>query len=217
MSDDLELKHDVEAELEWDPSVDARQIGVTVKDGIVTLTGEVTSYAQKWNAERAAERVEGVIGIANEIEVKAPGERSDADIAQAAVNALKWNVLVPSERVQVKVDNGWVTLRGEVSYEFERRAAERAVRDLPGVRGISNLITIKPRVEPRDIKSKIEETFRRQAALDANRISVQVNGGEVILRGTVHSWAEREQAERAAWAAPGVTSVKNLLAVSAAA
>ena len=132
-------------------------------------------------------------------------------------NALKWNVLVPSERVQVKVDNGWVTLRGEVSYEFERRAAERAVRDLPGVRGISDLITIKPRVEPRDIKSKIEETFRRQAALDANRISVQVNGGEVVLRGTVHSWAEREQAERAAWAAPGVTSVKNLLAVSAAA
>ena len=217
MRDDLELKHDVEAELEWDPSVDARQIGVIVKDGIVTLTGEVTSYAQKWNAERAAERVEGVIGIANEIEVKVPGERSDADIAQAAVNALKWNVLVPSERVKVKVDDGWVTLGGEVSYEFERRAAERAVRDLPGVRGISNLIQIKPRVEPRDIKSKIEETFRRQAALDANRVSVQVNGGEVILRGTVHTWAEREQAERAAWAAPGVTSVKNLLAVSAAA
>jgi osmotically-inducible protein OsmY len=214
---DLRIKHDVEAELEWEPSVDARLIGVAVTDGIVTLTGEVSSFAQKWNAERAAERVEGVRGVVNEIEVKVTGDRTDADTARAAVNALKWNALVPEDRITVKVDDGWITLKGEVNYDFQRRAAERAVRYLPGVRGISNLITVKPRVEPTNIKSKIEETFKRQAAIDADNITVEVNGSEVTLRGTVRSWAERREAERAAWAAPGVTSVKNLITVRAVA
>jgi osmotically-inducible protein OsmY len=214
---DLELKHDVEAELEWDPSVDAHRIGVAVTDGIVTLTGEAKSFAEKWNAERAAERVEGVLGVANEIKVLPIGEHSDTDIAREGVNALRWNALVPADKIIVKVQDGWITLKGDVDYDFERRAAERAVRYLPGVKGVSNLITVNPKVEPKDIKKKIEETFKRQAALDATHISVEVNGSEVILRGTVHSLAEKEEAEKAAWAAPGVTSVKNYITVRATA
>jgi len=214
---DLELKHDVEAELEWDPSVDAHRIGAAVTDGIVTLSGEVKSFAEKWNAERAAERVEGVLGVANEIKVLPVGEHSDTDVAREAVDALRWNALVPADTIKVKVQDGWITLKGEVEHDFERRAAERAVRYLSGVKGVSNLITVKPQVEPKDIKKQIQETFKRQAALDAERISVEVNGSEVILRGTVRSLAEREEAEKAAWAAPGVISVKNDITVRAAA
>jgi osmotically-inducible protein OsmY len=210
---DSELRRDVERELEWEPSIDERQIGVAVADGIVTLTGEVSSFIEKWNAERAVERVSGVRGIANELEVKSAAQRSDTDIARSAADALKWNVMVPAERVTVKVKNGWVTLSGEVTWDYQRRAADRAVRTLPGVRGVSNLITIKPRVEASDLKHKIEETFKREAALDAERIHVQVNGGEVTLTGTVQSWVERREAEKAAWAAPGVTIVRNLITV----
>jgi osmotically-inducible protein OsmY len=214
---DLDLKHDVEAELEWDPSVDAHRIGVAVTDGIVTLTGEVKSFAEKWNAERAVERVEGVLGVANEIKVLPVGEHNDTDIAREAVNSLRWNALVPADKVIVKVQDGWITLKGDVDYDFERRAAERAVRYLPGVKGVSNLITVNPKVEPKDIKKQIEETFKRQASLDAEHISVEVNGSEVILRGTVHSLVEKEEAEKAAWTAPGVTSVKNYITVRATA
>jgi osmotically-inducible protein OsmY len=217
METDIELREDIEEELEWEPSVDERRIGVSVTDGIVTLTGQVDSYAEKWNAERAVERVEGVKGIANEIEVHLVGQHSDTDLAKAAADALEWNSLVPSDRVTVRVENGWVTLRGEVDYDYERRAADRAVRYLEGVRGVSNLITVAPRAEPKEVKKEIERSFQRMAMLDAKNITVQVDGGEVILRGSVRSWAERHEAEKAAWAAPGTTSVKNYITVSAAA
>jgi osmotically-inducible protein OsmY len=213
MKTDSELRRDVERELEWEPSVDERRIGVAVVDGIVTLTGEVGSYSEKWRAERAVERVAGVRGIANEVEVKSMLQRSDTDIAHMAVEALNSNVLVPADHVQVKVEGGWLTLTGEVEWDYQRRAAERAVRDLPGVLGITNLITIKPRVEPTDVKRKIEETFKREAILDANNITVQVTGDDVTLRGSVRSWAERHEAEKAAWAAPGVKAVHNYITV----
>jgi osmotically-inducible protein OsmY len=215
LKSDLDLKHDVEAELEWDPSVDARRIGVSLSDGVLTLAGEVSTFAQKWNAERAAERVSGVRGIANEIEVKLIDEVTDSDLARRAVNALEYNSLVPHDAVKVKVEHAWITLKGEVTHDYERRAAERAVRYLPGVRGVSNLIAVKPKAEPKDIKAKIEASFRRQASLDAGNIEVEVNGSEVILRGAVRSWAERREAEGAAWSAPGITSVKNMITVGA--
>ncbi|MGZ4114709.1 MAG: BON domain-containing protein, partial [Actinomycetota bacterium] len=151
------------------------------------------------------------------IEVRPLGERTDADIARAATDALRWNALVPDDAIKVEVSNGWITLRGEVMYDFERRAAERAVRYLNGVRGVTNLIQIKPRIEPKDVKEQIERRFEREALLDARNISVQVSGSEVILRGSVRSWVEREEAERAAWAVPGITSVKNYITVSAVA
>lgn len=216
MKTDKELRQDVERELEWEPSVDERRIGVSVVDGIVTLTGEVSFYAEKWKAERAVERVAGVRGIANEIEVRSPSDRTDTEIAQSAVKALKWNVMVPSDRITVKVADGWLTLTGEVSWDYQRRAAEQAVRNLPGVKGISNLITIRPRIEPKDVKQRIEETFKRAATYDANRVTVQVSGGEVTLRGSVRSWTERHEAEKAAWAAPGVTAVHNYITVDPA-
>jgi osmotically-inducible protein OsmY len=203
----------VERELEWEPSVDERRIGVSVIDGIVTLTGEVGTYSEKWKAERTVEREAGVKGIANELEVRTATERSDTDIAKAAVDAMKWNVMVPSDKVTVKVSKGWVTLTGEVNWDYQRRAAERAVRDLPGVRGISNLITIRPRVEPHNVKEKIEDTLKREAMLDAQNITVQVSGSEVTLRGSVRSWLERHEAEKAAWAAPGVTAVHNYITI----
>jgi osmotically-inducible protein OsmY len=214
---DQELRKDVVEELEWEPSVDARKIGVAVEDGIVTLTGEVPSFAEKWNAERAAERVEGVRGIVNKIDVKIVGEYTDEDIAREAADALRWNLMVPQGKVLPKVENGYITLTGEVNYDFQRRVAERAVRYIPGVKGVINLIQVKPKVEPSNVKGEIEKAFKRMADLDAENVSVEVNGSEIILRGTVRSWAERQEAERAAWAAPGVTSVKNYITVRAAA
>jgi osmotically-inducible protein OsmY len=217
MKDDDELRRDVLAELEYDPSIDARKIGVAVEDGIVTLTGEVFSFAEKWNAERAAERVEGVRGIVNKIEVKIVGDYSDTDIAREAADALRWNLMVPPGKVIPKVENGYITLTGEVNFDFQRRAAEKAVRYIPGVKGVINLITIKPKVEPNEIKEKIEEALKRMATVDAENIQVEVQGSEIVLRGTVRSWAERHEAEKAAWSAPGVTSVKNYITVRAAA
>jgi osmotically-inducible protein OsmY len=217
MKTDMELRRDVEAELAWEPSVDAAKIGVAVTDGVVTLTGEVKSYAEKYKAERAVERVDGVRGIVNEIKVDLPHERTDTEIATEAAEALRRNSFVPADQVKVIVVNGWITLKGEVAHEYQRRAAEQAVRFLPGVRGVSNLIAVEPKVEPKNLKQEIEKTFQRQAMLDAHNISVEVSGDEVILRGTVHSWIERREAEKVAWAAPGVRSVKNYITVSAAA
>lgn len=215
MKTDTELRHDVERELEWDPSVDAGQVGDAVKDGIVTLTGEVDSYAQKWNAERATERVAGVRGVANELKIRSSNEHNDTDIAKAAADALKWNAFLPADHVMVKVENGWVTLSGQVTHDYERRAAERNMRYLRGVKGVADLITVKPHVEAKDLKKKIDESIKRHAALDAQHITVTVDDGEVSLRGVVRSWAERHDAENTAWAGPGVKSVANHLTVSA--
>ena len=214
VKNDLDLRSDIEEELRWDSTIDARKIGVAVIDGIVHLTGEVRTYTDKWRAERAVERVDGVRGIANDIEVVLAGEHTDADIAKRAANKLDYNLTVPRGAISVKVDNGWITLKGEVPFDYQRRAAERVVRDIPGVKGVSNLISLKPSAAPTNIKGEIEKTFRRQAALDAQNIIIDVSGSTVTLRGSVRSWAERRDAERIAWAAPGVTTVKNEIRVA---
>src|SRR5258705_1509426 len=216
MKTDSDIKRDVEFELKWDPDIDSTDIGVAVKNGVVTLTGFVRSYSQKYEAERDAKRVAGVVGLANDIEVRLPSidQRPDPEIARDAIAALKNRLPQVSEQLKVLVRNGWITLEGEVEWDFQRLGAERAVRRVKGVKGVTNTVQLKPRVEPTEIKRKIEEAFRRNAEIDANRITVEAHDGEVILRGTVRSWAERQEAERAAWSAPGVKRVDDRITIS---
>jgi len=213
-----ELQQDVLSELKYEPSVDASDIGVTAKEGIVSLTGNVKSYAEKYAAVHAAERVAGVKAVADELEVDLPAfhVRNDQDIAKAAVNALQWDVWVPPDGIKVKVNDGWITLEGEVDCWYQQNAAGNTVRNLTGVKGITNLITIKgPAVVPSEVKAKIDSALRRAAEVDADRITVKVVGDKVILNGKVSSWAERSEAERAAWSAPGVRTVEDDLVIAA--
>jgi len=212
---DEQIQLDVLQEMKWDARVQPNEIGVAVKDGVVTLTGWVDSYVKKWAAERAAQRVRGVKAIANDIELHLPtaAERTDTDIAAAAARALTWDAFVPEDKVSVTVSNGWVTLKGEVDWEYQRRAAERAVRNLSGVRGVTNLITLRPRIKPSpdELKQRIQDALIRNAQIDAERISVDIAGDTVIV--TVRSWAEKQEAARVAWSAPGVRSVENNITV----
>ncbi|MGH7867888.1 MAG: BON domain-containing protein [Candidatus Dormibacteraceae bacterium] len=213
---DQEIQKDVLAEFQWDPRVLPNEIGVVVKDGIVTLTGWVDSYSKRWAAEEDAYRVRGVKAVANDLEVRLPGsaERTDADIAATVVRALKWDNLVPADRINVTVSKGWVTLKGEVEWQYQKKSAEQDVRKLWGVKGVSNFITVKPNVRAAEVKEKIEQALIRNAETDAERLTVDVEGSKVVLEGTVSSWAERDEAERAAWSAPGVTSVENRITVA---
>jgi osmotically-inducible protein OsmY len=216
MRTDKDLQNDILAELMWEPGIRDEDIAVAVKDGVVTLGGTVDTYAQRYRAEKAIERVRGVRAIANDLTVKLPGsyERSDSDIAHAAVNALRWHSELPNDAVQVKLVNGHLTLQGEVDREYQKRGAENAVRYLMGVKSVTNLITLRSMATPADIKQRIRDSLKRQAELDADHVSVEVTGSRIMLRGTVSSLAERRQAERAVWSAPGVATIENNLVVS---
>jgi osmotically-inducible protein OsmY len=215
MKTDAQLKKDVSNELEWDPSINASQVGVAVKDGVVTLTGHLNTFSEKYAIERTVARISGVKAIAVELDVKlAPDHtRSDTEIAAAADSALKWHVGVPAEHIQIKVEKGWVTLKGEVEWDFQRRNAEKAVRHLVGVVGVSNSVTLKPSITPADVAKRIRDAFARHAEREAKNIDVTITGATVTLRGSVDSLAERGAAFGAAWAAPGIVSVVNELTV----
>jgi osmotically-inducible protein OsmY len=211
----MELQKDVAAELKWEPRLREEEIGVTVRDGVVTLTGFVPDYSQRRVAAKAAERVAGVRAVAQDLVVKMPEahQRSDTELAHQIVNALAWDIEVPNEKIKAKVDNGWVTLDGEVDWQYQRNAAERTVRYLTGIKGVNNLIVIKPHASPYDVAQHIKAALHRSAEADARKIQVTASDGTVTLTGTVRSWPERTEVERAAWSASGVTAVDDRLAV----
>ena len=215
-TNDVTLRQNILAALEFEPSLDAVHIGVAVEDGIVTLAGHVRSYAEKLTAELLTQRIRGVRAIAEEIDVRFPEDKKTADdeIAQRALNIIAWDTTIPDDTIKVTVRKGWITLSGEVEWHFQRAAAESAVRRLTGVAGVVNLLSIRPRLDVSNIKTRIEGALKRDAEIEADGIQIRVSGSKVILEGTVHAWRERSVAERAAWATPGVTAVEDHLAVS---
>jgi osmotically-inducible protein OsmY len=212
---DKDLKQHVQNALDWEPSVDTKDIGVSVEEGVVTLRGNVASYTEKIAAERVALRVYGIKAVANDLTVHVASayQRTDTEIAQAAVSALKWHTVVPDDRVTVTVKDGRITLAGTLDWQYQKDAAARAVRDLTGVKAVTNDIRVQPQVKATDVRDKIEAAFKRSAEIDARRVNVTAQDGKVILSGNVHSWAERQEAERAAWAAPGVSQVDDRLTI----
>jgi osmotically-inducible protein OsmY len=215
MKTDTQLQQDVMAELAWEPSVNAAQIGVEVKDGVVTLAGHVGSFVEKWEAERAAQRVSGIKGLAVEMDVSLPGssKRNDVDIARSASNVLEWTTYWPQDEIKVVVEAGWITLSGEVDWEYQRQAAARAIRGLMGVTGVSDQILLRPKITVMPVKSDIEAALQRRIHSDAKLITVGVRGTEVTLTGTVRSWSERDSARNSAWSTPGVSNVADNLTV----
>jgi osmotically-inducible protein OsmY len=215
MRTDTEIQKDVMAQLKWDPSLNAASIGVAVKDGVVTLSGRVDTYSQKLGAEIAARKILGVKAVAEEIHVgPSPAfRRTDPEIAAAVLNALKWHSAVQEDKVKIKVEDSVVTLEGQVDWNYQRQSTVDAIRYIPGIVRVENLITVKVAATPADVREKIKEALRRHATLDAEKIRVEFNGNKVVLRGTVRSFAEREDAELAAWSAPGITSVENKVMV----
>jgi osmotically-inducible protein OsmY len=215
MKSDSEIERDVREELKWDPDLNAEDIAVSLKDGVVTLAGFTRSYTDRLEAEAAAKRVAGVHAVANDIEVRLPAinQRPDPDIARDAVAALKSELPISHDKIKVIVKDGWITLEGTAEWQYQKTTAEKAVRKIKGAKGVTNVIQLKPAVQPTDIQRKIQEAFKRSAEVDADRVSVDAKGSEVILKGTVRSWIEREEAERVAWSAPGVTQVEDHILV----